>query len=284
VQKRSPLAIADHPVRLDDRFPVLLDHRFVQRDAPITYLHHHQCLEVGYCHEGSGVFVVGQKLLPFRSGDVSVINHTEPHLARSAPGTQSIWTWIYLDPLRLAPGGLDARRLDPTPLAGRRFHNLLHAPDNAAVSQVVLRMIDELAARSRESEAIVGCLAGELMLRLSRLAPRRSRLAAPRFDRLAPAMQYLAQHYTERVDVRLLADRCGLSEPHFRRLFQATIGKSPRAYWHDLRMRMAASLLKTTSRSVLTISQDVGFETLSSFNRVFRATFRTNPRAWRRSS
>jgi len=64
-------------------------------------------------------------------------------------------------------------------------------------------------------------------------------------------------------------------------VFVSTIGRPPRAYWHDLRMRMAASLLRTTARSVLQISQDVGFETLSSFNRVFRATFATTPRAWR---
>lgn len=284
MQKRSPLAIAYHPVALDDRFPIFLDARFVQRDAPITFLHHHQCLEIGYCHEGSGVFVVGQKLLPFRAGDVSVINHTEPHLARSAPGTRSIWSWVYLDPLRLAPAGIDAKRLDPTPLAGARFANLLHEADQPAVVQVVLRMIEELANRSRESESIVRCLSGELLLRLSRLVSRRRRVDRPELDRLAPAMQYLIQHYADPVDIGLLAGRCRLSEPQFRRVFQKSLGQSPRAYWHDLRMRMAASLLKTTSRSVMTISQDVGFETLSSFNRVFRATFRTNPRAWRKSS
>jgi len=281
--KRSPpLEIVLAPISLDPRRPIGGGEPHVQQDQPITWLHVHDCLELGYCFSGSGVFMVGEKILPFRAGDVSIINHTEPHLARSAPGTASQWTWIYLDPLRLMPAGMEMAMLDPTPLAGPSFGNLKHESDHPALSRVVLRMIEELRGRPRGFEAVLRSLTVELMTLLHRITPASDVQTAPGYDRLAPAMQYLAQRYTDPIDIALLARRCHLSDPHFRRLFHRSIGRGPREYWHDLRMRMAASLLKTTTRSVLTISQDVGFDTLSSFNRVFRATFGTNPRAWRR--
>ena len=104
----------------------------------------------------------------------------------------------------------------------------------------------------------------------------------PHYDRLAPALQRLAADFAEPLSTAELARLCHLSEPHFRRLFHDALGRSPREYGFDLRMRMAASLLAGTSDSVLEVSQRVGFDTLSSFNRIFRKTYGVSPREWRR--
>jgi len=284
MQKRSfPVQIIDAPVRLNPVCPIDGGDPFEQQDRPITFLHRHNCLELGYCFSGSGVFVVGEKVLPFGAGDVTFINHTEVHLARSAPGTSSHWAWIYLDPIRLVGHSTaDASTLDPTPWGGPSFCNVLKGANHPHVARVVARMVQELRGRERGYAQALRALTWELMTLMHRL-PIPNASAVPRrdFDRLAPALHYLSHRYMERVNVQKLAGLCKLSEAQFRRVFVSTIGRPPRAYWHDLRMRMAASLLRTTARPVLEISQDVGFETLSSFNRVFRATFTTTPRAWR---
>lgn len=273
------------PIGLRRELPICGAQPFVQRDRPITFLHVHDCLELGYCYRGGGVFVVADKILPFRAGDVSFINHTEAHLACSAPGTDSDWTWIYLDPIALAGAmGEDLSLLDPTPLAGPGFRNLIRADESPEIGRIVLRMVDELRQQLPGRSGVLRALACELMMLMHRrgAGARRRRSVTQPYDRLAPAMQYLALRYADPIDISSLAKRCGLSEPHFRRTFHRVVGRSPREYWHDLRMRMAASLLRTTSRPILQISLDVGFDTLSSFNRVFRSTFRTTPRAWRR--
>jgi len=56
-------------------------------------LHVHDSLEVGYCYDGRGIFVIEDKVFPFSAGDVCVINSSEMHLARSAEGTESHWTF-----------------------------------------------------------------------------------------------------------------------------------------------------------------------------------------------
>lgn len=287
MQKRSRFRIEYSVIGLNPQLPILTSDRFEQMDRPITYLHTHECLELGYCYSGSGVFVVGDKVLPFSAGDVSFINHTEPHLARSAPGTSSHWRWIYVDPMQLVNlPAVDLERLDPMPLAGPDFGNILTAQTSRHAARIVLRIIEELQLRQDGYADCLRALVWEFMtlLHRQRTPAKTATPSRAQYDRIAPALQYMSQHYANPVDIDLLAARCRTSPPHFRRIFLQTIGRSPRQYWHDLRMRMAASLLRTTSRPILQISYNVGFASLSSFNRMFHTAFGMPPREWRKMS
>lgn len=274
------------PIELDAGLPIVGDPDFVQRDAPIRFLHYHQCLELGYCYEGSGVFVVGEKVLSFAAGDVTFINHSEVHLARSVPGTTSRWCWIYLDPMRLVTlGGARQAVLDPSALAGPEFENVISPGEDAELGQLVRKMAEELRGRPEGYEWCLQSLVLEFMVRLRRL-PRVRELSGRgvsrrELERIAPALQIIAREYARPLCLARLARSCNVSEPSLRRLFQQAVGRSPREYWLDLRLRMAASMLRTTSKTVLEISQEVGFPTLSSFNRLFRAKYGVAPLGWR---
>ena len=287
MQKRSPsLEIKYDPVSLDPAVPIRGGDRFIQMDRPVTHLHVHDCLELGYCFSGAGVFFVGEKVLPFRAGDMVFINHTEVHLARSAPGSQSEWTWVYCDPIRLVGHREDhVSGLDAAPFRGPYFQNVMSESTYPAQTRIMLRIIEELRGNAAGRSSALRALVWELMTLMHRM--ERKDPGAPagqEYDRLAPALQILARDYARPLRTPDLARRCGLSEAHFRRLFLRTIGRSPRSYWNNLRLHMAASLLRGSNRSVLEISQDVGFATLSSFNRLFLARFKISPRAWRNLS
>lgn len=286
MQKRSNIRdIRYHPLELDPRLPIDGGEHSIQQDKPITYLHYHNCLEVGFCFSGAGIFVVGEKIMPFGAGDVVFINRSEAHLARSTPGTRSEWAWVYLDPIRLAGGvGANYALLDPSPFAGPGFQNIITPQDDPLVGETVKSLVAELAASSVGRSEMIRALIWQLMVRVRRMAPDETTSTShtlPEFDRVAPALQYMADHLAHTVDINRLARLCSLSAPHFRRLFAQAVGQSPRAYWHALRMRMAASLLRESKRSILEISQDVGFDTLSSFNRQFLKHFGCPPRDWR---
>ena len=269
------------PIQLDPVFPMGGGGIYVQSDRPITQLHAHDCLEIGYCYSGSGIFIVGEKVLPYEAGDVVFINHTEVHLASSAPGTQSHWSWIYLDPVRML-SHLGEDRADPTLLAGSDFNNVLSGKLHPDLSAIVLKMLGELEGAMPGRESLLRALTVEFLIRVRRIAPPCLTRSEPRdYARLAPALQRLSHHYSSPLKVSELARCCGLSEPHFRRMFTRTLGRSPRTYWNNLRIEMASSLLRSTRQSVLEISAVVGFETLSSFNRLFLARFGCSPRARR---
>jgi AraC-like DNA-binding protein len=275
------------PIALDPDFPIAGGDPFIQGDNPIRALHYHECLELGYCYEGSGIFMIGEKVLPFEAGDVTFIDHTEVHLARSVPGTTSRWCWIYLDPLRLINSpGIPPSLFDFSALSGAGFNNILSPSEDAELGLLVQKMAVELRERPEGYEWCLPSLALEFCTRLRRLPrvaelPSRSAGRHAVMERIAPALQIIARDYARPLHLPELARACNLSEPSLRRLFQEAVGRSPRAYWLDLRLRMAASMLRTTSRGVLQISQDVGFPTLSSFNRLFKTKYGVSPLVWR---
>ena len=279
------------PVALDAHFPILVDADFQQRDRPIRHLHFHDCAELGLCAQGTGVFMVGAKLLPFQAGDAVLIDRSEPHLAQSAPGTTSRWSWIYLDPVSLLNPSGDALRTNTAALAGPGFNNVLTPEAFPEAGWILKRILEEARACAADFEGVIRSLILQFLLLAHRygspsegtgIGVARKLAGRPQYDRLAPALQRLAADFAEPLSTTELARLCHLSEPHFRRLFHEALGRSPRAYAFDLRMRMAASLLAGTSGSVLEISQRVGFETLSSFNRIFRKTYGVAPRDWRK--
>jgi transcriptional regulator GlxA family with amidase domain len=100
-------------------------------------------------------------------------------------------------------------------------------------------------------------------------------------ERIAAALDYLAGHHVEPIRVGELARLCHVSVTHFRRLFNQAVGRSPAQYLQRLRVRMAAALLESTDRKVLDVSLEVGYPTLSSFNRHFRSVMGMAPREWR---
>jgi len=286
IRSHCPRGALSYPIELDARFPLHATALYEQNDAPIRRLHVHPCLEMGVCFEGSGIFVVGDKVLPFGAGDAVFINHREPHLAQSAPGTRSRWAWMYLDPLHLFRAeNVSAHTLDPSPFCGPQFPNVWTSALFPTLVESATKLHGELANQPPRYEEMCRALVWQLFVGLNRAFPHLTQnpplTTRFGFERLAPALERLTGCPDTPASGAELARLCGLSEPGFRRLFRATMGRSPHDYALDWRVRMAASLLRSTPKSVLCISQEVGFASLSSFNRCFLKTFGMSPRAYR---
>jgi len=291
MQKRPKIAyrLEYAPISLSDDFPIAGGGIFRQSDKPITWLHIHDCLELGYCHHGSGVFVIENKVFPFRTGDVSVINHREMHLAQSAKGTFSEWSFICLDPARLiGPGADDSGVLNTSSLCGSLFRNIIAGREPEDIARIMRELVKEMIEKKTGYRSCVRGLVWTLMARLRRLpcggeteiakSGRRS------IDRMAPALHYMATHYMEPVRMAVLAKTCFMSLTNFRRLFNQTIKKTPFEYLTQMRIQMAAVLLADTDKTILEISLETGYATLSSFNRQFKTMMGVPPRVWRNKS
>ncbi len=272
----------------DKAFPV---HRlnWLVPDKAKEYLHYHNGLEFGLCRSGQGIFVIADKVRPFRTGDVSIIDSSERHFAQSVPGVQSDWTWAQMDVIGLlAPLCRDMDVVDPSYLRGPSFPNVFSADRDALLCGLVRRFFEEVWGNRPLRELRVRTIVLDIMLELRRmksvlaLCPaRRSPRSA---ERIAPALEYVAANYGTEVRVETLAHCCALGLTQFRRLFADEIGKSPKRYLTEMRVGMACAMLKESSMPVARIAAECGFATLSSFNRAFRSVTRTTPRDWRRAT
>ncbi|MBQ8004453.1 MAG: helix-turn-helix transcriptional regulator [Oscillospiraceae bacterium] len=228
----------------------------------------HNHFEFGLCLEGQGIFFIGNKMIPFAQGNISIIPPGTPHFAQSLDTHPSLWMFVAFD---LSIPSYTPEGITP---------NIVY---DKPMEQMLKIVAEELDLRADGFSNVVSALFDALLIRAQRLDAD-----APTFftysDGLSsvyPAIEYITQHYPEDIEVETLAARCSMSLTHFRRRFAAVTGMTPLRYLLIMRLRMASVLLRRTDRKISDIALDVGYNTLSSFNRHFKENYKMSPKDYR---
>ena len=106
-------------------------------------------------------------------------------------------------------------------------------------------------------------------------------VALPSARHLLRAKDLVDAHYADPLTVADMARAAGLSKAYFTREFRGAFGESPRAYLLTRRLERAATMLRTTDRSVADICMAVGLSSVGSFTTCFTRTFGMSPTAYR---
>ena len=99
--------------------------------------------------------------------------------------------------------------------------------------------------------------------------------------RLARAVTSVLEHPAAPYTVASLAAMAGMSRTSFAVHFQATYGETPLDFVQRVRLRHAATLLRTTALPVKVIAAAVGYASRSHFSRAFHTAYGIEPRGYR---
>lgn len=102
--------------------------------------------------------------------------------------------------------------------------------------------------------------------------------------RLQPLFQLLESRYQEVIAIQDAAGSVGMSTSHFRRFFKKVTGQSFVTYLNHFRIAKAQQLLVSTEKSIVEISQEVGFCDQSYFGLVFRQLVHMTPLQYRKGT
>ena len=94
-------------------------------------------------------------------------------------------------------------------------------------------------------------------------------------------LEYIENHYSEKIYVADLAERCEISQHQFSRLFKREKGTTFREYLVNYRLDKACELLKNSPLPVGDIGYAVGFTDHSYFTRIFRKNKGVSPSGYR---
>ena len=112
----------------------------------------------------------------------------------------------------------------------------------------------------------------EMMSILYNILHRLSREQTDPNSLLAPAIQYLEQHYGDaELSNERLAAECGISEVYFRKQFTKQYGISPKQYILDIRLGLAKQLLSEGVFKVSAVAEKCGFASPYHFSRAFKS-------------
>lgn len=257
-----------------------------------TNLHYHTQFELGLCLAGHGVIYIQNDVYPYEAGDVSVIFPGENHIGQSAKNAPGEWIFITLDTERLFAGWSDSERLKKLYTRERGESRILDPIERGTVIPYLHRMIALHEDNSLPEHDKIGnyaALAACILYESAKWKRNKATLSLTPEDMIVlgcgkeiyPAIQYIFAHYTENVTADQLCRVCGISPMQMRRLFCATVGMSPMAFLHKIRISHACGELSSTKLLVQVVAENCGYTTLSSFNRQFQKIMQMSPNEYR---
>lgn len=273
---------------LSPEFPLLVLHgdRWHISDVKADRLHFHNCLEIGVCHSHEGWLDLGDHSVAYKAGDFTLIARNYPHTTYSTPGGKSLWSYIFVD--------LDEFFKSQSLLntSGALLPSLSYYIGNKETSprlySYIMAVIDEMTEKQQGYITSVTGLMAAILIEITRLCehetPVQKTLANTSMLSIHPALNYIHDNYMQQFPIELLADMCHLSVTHFRRTFNTIMGISPLEFVNNTRIEHACLLLSSTDLSILEISEQVGFHSVSSFNRAFVKLMDCSPREWRKKN
>lgn len=216
--------------------------------------------------EGSGFFrdAAGEHLVP--AGQVMLFTQREPSCYGYPEGAT--------EPYRL-------RFMAFSPTGVRMLFDRIRADFGS-----VVRMPEESEAAALFDELYDGVRGGllrdrfhesELVYRLLIALYREQVQGARERDPVEFGLHYLRSHFRTPINLKGVADRCGISREHFIREFGARYGESPGAVLRRLRLEHARTMLAATELAVAEVARASGFASANTFARAYRARFGESP-------
>lgn len=282
--KATPIVYREY--QFDDAFPILFmqGRHITQR---LDFVHFHNCLEIAVCEKGTMTWNLEDREFTLCPGDICLLPPFFTHASAFLPqeGEELLCSYLFFNPEQLLapiyPGGLPGKFLWYRYMDFQKTLKNKQAPEEACLINMI---IYELVKQEDGYTQTVRGLAEALLALLSRRYQ-----GGPAFTpksvsipRLIPAVSYLDREYASTPSNSELARLCGLSERQFLSSFREFFCQTPLQYLRTLRIQKACYLLTGTEDSILSISLQTGFNSLSGFNRCFRKVCGRSPQAFRR--
>ncbi|MEO7099641.1 MAG: helix-turn-helix domain-containing protein [Luteolibacter sp.] len=99
---------------------------------------------------------------------------------------------------------------------------------------------------------------------------------------ISKAREFIRQHLSEPLDLKTVADQAHLSSCYFCKKFKETTGLTLTGYISRTRVEAAKNLLIQPSTRISEVAYEVGFQSLTHFNRVFREITGQSPTQYRK--
>ena len=94
-------------------------------------------------------------------------------------------------------------------------------------------------------------------------------------------IEYINQHYKEDMPLELISGIAGFSKFHFTRWFKQFAGISFYEYLTQVRIKVAESMLINSEAAITEIALESGFQSIATFNRVFKNNKNLTPTEFR---
>ena len=253
------------------------DDMIIEKTSHIGYFHN--CIRLSFCKNCEGSLILENKTFPFHAGDYCFIPENVAH--NLALKTSALDT-ILFDPFLLFKDILPEAELDALLINLTDGSCVISADTDPELYTILECIFFEIHKKEHYYQDSLKGLFLSLLMLVKRNKISNTFLKSD-YEWLYSALNYIRKNYHQKLNIAELAEKCcNLSESHFRKKFSEIMHISPLDYINQYRIRIACQMIYQNDKPLNKIAGDVGFPTLSSFNRNFLALLGCSPREWRK--
>lgn len=275
--------------------PIPKNHAFVIEDLKQSYFdpkwHFHSEYQIFLVLKGQGTRLIGDSVKLFQEGDLVFTGPNLPHLWRSD-------TENFLDKNKTEAEGVVIY-----------FHDLFLGQDLLQMEEAI--KLKQLFQKSARGLAIQGGTAKRLKNRITGLtnlegfasvlellhilnslatteeyellasAGYTNSLKEGDTERMSKVQAYALKHFKRKIALSEVAALANMTPTSFSRYFKVHANKTFSEFLSEIRIGHACKLLIESPTAVAQACYDSGFQTLSNFNKQFKATTKRTPRAYK---
>lgn len=260
-------------------FPVKISRVEYYEPGPVRKSHWHEEFMIFYIEKGAAVIHCNSQPIPVSAGDVVVINSNDIHYVENKC-SHLIEHYVLVDLAFLLSSQADlcqTQYIAPLQQQQIRFRNQI--PHDPEVLQQLFTLLEEYRRQDYGYELMIKSrLYHLLVLLLRRYTVTPADDAAYKWQhQLRPVLQYVDEHYEQKLTLETLAAMAHMSRHHFYRLFKSITGMPPIEYVNRLRIQAASKLLQQKQLPVHEIAQAVGIPDSNYFSRLFKKYQQVSP-------
>lgn len=258
---------------------VRIYHNVETEDYPI---HWHIALEIIMPYQNIYTVEIAGKSITFGEGDIFLIPPGELHALSAPDSGERLIAQLDYAPI-CCLNGMDSllHQLQP--------YKLIRKKDNPELSEKLARCLLKIEKEYFEASPYTEASIYSTLIHFFVLLGRSSMNADSKFPNITPLKQheyiekflsicnYINDHCTENLTMDELAAKTGFSKFHFSRLFKQFTGITYHAYLTNKRIAYAEKLLIAPDLSITDVAMQSGFNSLSTFNRIFKTVKNCTP-------
>ncbi|MEK4183001.1 AraC family transcriptional regulator [Bacillus sp. FSL K6-1145] len=249
-------------------------------------LHWHDEFQFVFILEGEAEFHINEETICLKEGDGVFINSGCLHMAKDANGTTCTYLCLNVSPHFITANELFTTFVHPYMHASQTPYILLNRKDHwpnhiYQCIQTIQRLIDETPAYY-ELELNIQLITMWKCLLQNGFQIKYDARQHDKNERMKPMLNWIHQHYHEKVLLQDIARAGQLSRSECCRYFKDILKKTPLHYVNEYRVQQSLILLQETDFNITEIAYKVGFNSTSYFISMFKRIKNTTPLAYRK--
>lgn len=257
-------------------------------------MHWHEEMEIVIIEEGKAEINVDLKTFTAYSGDISFVKPFGLHSFKKPDDSNVVWESMVFNLSMLQSALTDGcliKYIAPI------FNNENELPflltkDNPGYEEIkstLIKLLDCYKNSYDGYELEIKSLLFHMFSimykhNLIKKASKKITFSSDASYKLKKVLQYISENYDTPITIQSLAHVSNFSEYHFMKFFKKHIGITAIEYINNIRLTESCKLLLTTDKSIMDISFEVGFNSVSYFNKLFKNTYNITPKEFRKNT